>query len=183
MKKLLIVVDMQKDFITGTLGSSQAQAIVPFVKTKIEEYRGSGGRIIFTKDTHGGDYLETQEGRRLSVVHCVAGTDGHDIAGELDTAGCEIFEKTSFGSSALAEYLAETIGDTDEIELCGLCSDICVVSNALILKARFPETLVTIDTRCCAGVTQKSHEAALLTMKMCQVNVIGEREQEGGQIV
>jgi len=174
MKKLLIVVDMQNDFITGSLGSPQARAIVPFVREKIEAYKTNRDKVIFTRDTHEAGYLETQEGRQLPVVHCVAGTDGHDISGELDTAGCEIFEKTSFGSLALADYVAETAGDADEIEVCGLCSDICVVSNALILKARFPETVVTVDAECCAGVTQESHEAALLTMKMCQVNVLGE---------
>ncbi|AIZ56876.1 nicotinamidase/pyrazinamidase [Candidatus Methanoplasma termitum] len=170
MRRLLIVVDMQNDFITGSLGSPQAQAIVPAVQEKIKSYRKAGDKIIFTRDTHYADYLETQEGRRLPVVHCIEGTDGHRIADELNTTGCKIFDKTTFGSLELAEGL----GEYDEIELCGLCSDICVVSNALILKAKFPETVVTVDAGCCAGVTEESHKAALITMKMCQVNLIGE---------
>jgi len=174
VKKLLIVVDMQNDFITGSLGSSQAQAILPYVKSKIEEYKRDGSRIIFTRDTHYENYLDTQEGKRLPVVHCVDGTCGHAIADDLETTDSEIFDKPTFGSLALAKWLAETAGDVDEIELCGLCTDICVVSNALILKAQFPETTITVDAKCCAGVTEESHKAALLTMKMCQINVIGE---------
>ena len=171
MDKLLIVVDMQNDFITGSLGSPQARQILPFVKEKIEQYKKEGHKVIFTRDTHSANYLETQEGRRLPVIHCVSGTDGHAIACDLDITGGEIFDKPTFGSLELANSLAD---GPDEIEICGLCSDICVVSNALILKARFPETTVTVDARCCAGVTEESHKAALLTMKMCQVNVIGE---------
>ena len=176
MKKLLIVVDMQKDFVTGALGSPQAQYIVPFVKSKIDEYKNGGFKIIFTRDTHYENYLDTQEGKRLPVIHCIEGADGHSVVDELSTAGCEIFDKPTFGSLELAKYLADTTNDVEEIELCGLCSDICVVSNALILKAQFPETNVTVDSRCCAGVMEESHRAALLTMKMCQVNVIGEEE-------
>jgi len=172
MRKLLIVVDMQNDFITGSLGSLQAQRIVSNVKAKIEEFESNGDKIIFTRDTHYDDYRDTQEGMRLPVVHCIEGTEGHKIAGEFDTDGYEIIDKPTFGSLELAERAAE--GKYDEIELCGLCSDICVISNALILKARLPETTVTVDARCCAGVTDESHKAALLSMKMCQVNVTGE---------
>ena len=170
MRKLLIVVDMQNDFITGSLGSPQAEQIVPGVMDKIAAYRQSGDKIVFTRDTHTEDYLETQEGRMLPVKHCIADTEGYLIAEKLDTDGCEIFDKPSFGSIALAEQAAA--GGYDEIELCGLCTDICVVSNALILKARLPETKIVVDAACCAGVSEESHEAALLTMKMCQVNVI-----------
>ncbi|MCL2318281.1 MAG: cysteine hydrolase [Methanomassiliicoccaceae archaeon] len=172
MKRLLIVVDMQKDFITGTLGSPQAQAIVPAVKEKIESFKKAGDKIIFTRDTHSEDYLETQEGRILPVIHCIEGTEGHNITEELETEGCEIFDKYSFGSLALAQYIKQIAKDVDEIELCGLCSDICVVSNALILKAKFPETVVKVDAACCAGVTEESHRAALTTMRMCQVSVV-----------
>lgn len=172
MAKILIVVDMQNDFITGTLGSSQAQDIVSNVKRKIEIYKQNGDKIIFTRDTHYDDYLETQEGQYLPIIHCIAETEGHKIESGLNTEGCEVFDKTSFGSLILAKQLAEAKEKYDEIELCGLCSDICVVSNALILKAQFPETKITVDARCCAGVTEESHKAALLTMKMCQVNVI-----------
>ena len=172
MKKLLIVVDMQNDFITGTLGSQQAQAILPNVKAKIEHYKQNGGKIIFTRDTHHDNYLATQEGKYLPVAHCIEGTAGHLIAEELDTTGCELFDKPNFGSLELAKRVAD--GGYDEIELCGLCTDICVVSNAIILKAQLPETKVTVDPLCCAGVTEESHKAALLTMKMCQVRVLNE---------
>lgn len=172
MKKLLVVIDMQNDFITGTLGSAQAQKIVPNVKSKIEEYKQSQNQVIFTRDTHFDNYLQTQEGKYLPVVHCTEGTHGHAIAAELDTTNCEILDKNTFGSLELSEYIAKKAVDVEEVELCGLCSDICVVSNALILKARLPETTITVDATCCAGVTEESHKAALLTMKMCQVNVI-----------
>ena len=169
MKKLLIVVDMQNDFIAGALGSPRAERILPYVKAKIAECRQRGDAVLFTRDTHDEGYLETQEGRRLPVPHCVAGTDGHLIADGLDTEGCEVFDKGSFGSIELAERVAE--GGYGEIELCGLCTDICVVSNALILKARLPETKVSVDARCCAGASEEGHDAALLTMKACQVDV------------
>ena len=170
MKKLLIVVDMQNDFITRTLGSEMAQAILPNVMARIEEYKQNGHDVMFTRDTHGENYLETQEGRHLPVVHCVEGTDGHLIACELDTVGCDIFDKPTFGSMDLAEHVAA--GGYGEVELCGLCTDICVVSNALILKAKLPETIITVDASCCAGVTVEGHKAALLTMKTCHVNVV-----------
>ena len=169
MKRLLIVIDMQNDFITGTLGSPQAQMILPKVKAKIEHYKQNGDKVLFTRDTHYDNYLMTQEGKYLPVAHCIKGTEGHFIADELNTDGCEIFDKPTFGSLALAKEVATS--DFDEIELCGLCTDICVVSNALILKAQLPETLITVDAQCCAGVTEESHKAALVTMKMCQVNV------------
>jgi Amidases related to nicotinamidase len=174
MKKLLIVVDMQNDFITGALGSLQAQQIVPAVKAKIEMYRQSGDKVLFTRDTHDDDYMATQEGKYLPIVHCVEGTAGHLIAVGLNADGCEIFDKPTFGSLELAEQVAA--GKYDEIELCGLCTDICVVSNALILKAQLPETKISVDASCCAGVTEESHKSALLTMKMCQVNVINGEE-------
>ena len=172
MKRLLIVVDMQNDFVTGSLGSPLAQQIVPPVKAKIEEYKKSGDKIVFTRDTHSADYLTTQEGKYLPVTHCVEGTDGHLIIGELDVSGCDVFDKPTFGSLELAELVGE--GDYGEVEICGLCTDICVVSNALILKAQLPETKITVDAACCAGVTEESHLAALLTMKMCQVDIINQ---------
>ena len=175
MKKLLIVIDMQNDFITGSLGSPQARAILPNVKAKIEHYRQNGGKILFTRDTHYENYLETQEGKYLPVAHCIEGTEGHLIADIFDTDGCDIFDKPAFGSLELGQLVAK--GNYNEIELCGLCTDICVVSNALILKAQLPETAITVDAKCCAGVTEESHKAALLTMKMCQVNIIDEVEK------
>jgi nicotinamidase-related amidase len=171
MKKLLIVVDMQNDFITGTLGSSQAQAIVPYVKAKVAEFRKEGHTVLFTRDTHFENYLSTQEGKNLPVPHCIKGTKGHEVTAELSTEGCEVFDKPTFGSLELAKRVAEIAADFGEIELCGLCTDICVVSNALILKAQLPETKVVVDAKACAGVTTESHNAALLTMKMCQVDV------------
>jgi len=176
MKRLLIVVDMQNDFITGSLGSPQAHAILPNVRKKIELYKKNGDDVLFTRDTHSDDYLDTQEGRFLPVVHCIEGTEGHSIADELDTEGCLMFDKPTFGSLELAEQVAA--GGYDEIELCGLCTDICVVSNALILKAQLPETVITVDAGCCAGVTEESHKAAVLTMKMCQVNMINGDEND-----
>lgn len=172
MKKILLVIDMQKDFVTGSLGSPQAVSIVPAVKEKIAQYRQGQHDVIFTRDTHGEDYLTTQEGRHLPVEHCIRHTPGHEIIDELEVGSSEVWDKPSFGSLDLAEHLADHYPDLDEIELCGLCSDICVVSNALILKAKFPETTVSVDAKCCAGVTEESHQAALLTMKMCQVSII-----------
>ncbi|MCL2530215.1 MAG: cysteine hydrolase [Coriobacteriia bacterium] len=172
MKKLLIVVDMQNDFITGSLGSAQAELIVPKVKEKIEAYRNNGWDVLFTRDTHQDNYLNTQEGALLPVVHCVEGTEGHAISEALLVAGSEVFDKPHFGSLELAKKVAQ--GGYDEVELCGLCTDICVVSNAIILKAELPETRITVDAGCSAGVSEESHNAALLTMKMCQVNIIGE---------
>lgn len=163
--KTLIVVDMQKDFIDGSLGTKEAEAIVDNVKAKIDLYRANGDEIIFTRDTHQQNYLETNEGRHLPVVHCVEGTPGWEINSRLDTSGCEIINKPSFGYTGWAGR-----GFT-EVELIGLCTDICVVSNALIIKALYPEIKVSLDARCCAGVTPESHNAALLTMKMCQVEV------------
>lgn len=168
-KKLLIVVDMQNDFISGALGSKAAQAIVPAVAEKIKRYKQNGDSVIFTRDTHQKEYLSTQEGKYLPVLHCVAGTEGHKIASGLDTAGAEIIDKPSFGSMELSKHVAAM--NPSEIELCGLCTDICVVSNALILKAALPETKITVDSRACAGVSEESHNAALTTMKMCQINV------------
>lgn len=168
MKKTLIVIDMQNDFIDGALGTAEAVEIVPLVKKKIEEYRACGGEIIFTRDTHGEDYLDTPEGKKLPVVHCVKGTQGWEISPQLDVSGCEVIDKPTFGWTGWNERSFE------KIELVGLCTDICVVSNALILKATFPEIEITVDASCCAGVTPESHAAALTTMKMCQINVIGE---------
>lgn len=163
MKRTLIVVDMQKDFIDGSLGTPEAQAIVENVKRKIDEYRDRGDEIIFTRDTHGENYLDTNEGKHLPVVHCVKGTPGWEIDARLDTAGCVCVDKTSFGYTGWLDFALE------DVELVGLCTDICVVSNALIIKALYPEIDVRVDPSCCAGVTPESHLAALETMKMCQV--------------
>lgn len=174
MKKLLIVIDMQNDFIDGALGTKEAQAIVPNVKKKIEEYKARGDGIIFTRDTHLSNYLDTNEGKHLPVKHCIQGTYGWLISDELDNGvGYPVIDKYTFGFDGWVHYDFEE-RHFEEIELVGLCTDICVVSNALILKALYPEINITVDASCCAGVTPESHRAALTTMKMCQINVIGE---------
>ena len=169
MKKTLIVIDMQNDFIDGALGTKEAQAIVPNVKKKIEEYKARGDEIIFTRDTHFSNYLETNEGKHLPVEHFIEGTHGWQIRDELFTEPMPIVDKPTFGNLHWKSFF-----DFEEVELVGLCTDICVVSNALILKAMYPEANITVDASCCAGVTPESHQAALTTMKMCQINVIGE---------
>lgn len=178
MRKTLIVVDMQKDFIDGALGTKEAVAIVPNVKKKIEAYIQNGDEIIFTRDTHHENYLETSEGKNLPVVHCIEGTDGWKIPAELDVPECEHIDKRSFGWDMWdMEYNSEgNLVDRNfyEIEIVGLCTDICVVSNALILKALYPEVKITVDASCCAGVSPETHNAALTTMKCCQINIIGE---------
>ena len=166
MKKTLIVIDMQNDFIDGSLGTAEAVAIVDNVKAKIEEYKKNGDEVIFTRDTHHDNYIDTNEGKHLPVVHCIEGTTGWEIKDVLPTDGCEIINKPSFGYTGWKDYKFE------EVELIGLCTDICVVSNALIIKALFPEIKVSVDSSCCAGVTPESHDAALKTMQMCQVEVI-----------
>ena len=168
--KILVVVDMQNDFIDGALGTAEAVAIVPSVIEKIKKYESDGGIIVYTKDTHPEDYLSTREGKYLPVKHCIKGTQGHNIPAEILRGHDLIIEKPTFGSLELVDYLGSI--DFDEVELVGLCTDICVVSNALLVKAAFPEKDVTVDSSCCAGVTPDSHNAALTTMKMCQINVI-----------
>ena len=165
MKRTLIVIDMQKDFIDGALGTPEAQAIVPAVREKINAYRKRGDEIIFTRDTHGPDYLSTPEGKKLPVEHCLKGTPGWELAPGLWEPGEKIIDKPTFGYTGWGDM------EFEEIELVGLCTDICVVSNGLILKAMFPEAEITVDPACCAGVTPESHQAALMTMKMCQIQV------------
>ena len=165
MKRTLIVVDMQNDFIDGCLGTAEAQSVVGNVAKKIAEYKSRGDEIIFTRDTHGENYLDTPEGKKLPVVHCVKDTDGWQISSKLDTTDALVIDKPNFG------YTEWGTMSFDEIELVGVCTDICVVSNALILKALFPDAVISVDATCCAGVTPESHNAALLTMKMCQIDV------------
>ena len=167
--KVLCVIDMQNDFIDGALGTKEAEAIVENVKAKIELYRKNGDTVIFTRDTHSEDYMNTQEGKNLPVPHCIKGSKGWEVSEKLDTASDKIIDKPTFGSFELAEYIS-TLADVDEIELIGLCTDICVISNAMILKARFTETPIKVDSTCCAGVTPESHTNALGAMKMCQIN-------------
>lgn len=169
--KVLIVVDMQNDFIDGALGTREAQAVLPHVVDKVKEF---DGRIIFTRDTHGEDYLQTQEGKKLPVKHCIRGTDGWQIHDALRPYCAESpVDKDSFGSMALGRQLMQQDKEEaiDLIELVGLCTDICVISNAMILKAALPETEICVDSACCAGVTPESHLRALKAMEACQIAI------------
>lgn len=174
-KRYLVVVDMQNDFVDGALGTPEAASIV---ERCAEAARSFDGEVVFTQDTHGPDYLATQEGRNLPVEHCIKGTDGWRLVEALAEAQRErdarVFEKGAFGSWELAEHLRR-VHESDPIEsveLVGLCTDICVVSNALLIKAALPEVPVSVDASCCAGVTPASHEAALATMRSCQVDIL-----------
>lgn len=178
--KVLVVVDMQKDFVDGALGSPEAQAIVPNVAAKVKEYAEMAeGLVVYTRDTHFANYADTREGRYLPVPHCIFETEGWEIVPEVlnDYAAVAIFDKDTFGYSAIAEEIGYIVNgeldqEIDSIEVCGLCTDICVVSNALILKASFPDIPFTVDSSCCAGVTPEKHEAALEVMRSCQIDVI-----------
>lgn len=170
MKKLLVVVDMQNDFIGGPLGTREAEAVVPAVAARIKRAKADGDEILFTRDTHGDDYPASAEGKKLPVAHCLRGTYGWQIDGRLDTAGAKILDKPAFGSVALGEYVRS--GGYGEIELVGVCTDICVISNALLVKAFSPETRVAVRRDCCAGVTPESHENALRAMAVCQIEII-----------
>ena len=170
MKKAIVVVDMQKDFIDGALGTKEAQEMLPRMEAKLSAAQAAGTKLVFTMDTHGEDYLATQEGRRLPVPHCIRGTEGWEIAASLQPfvrAAAAVVEKPAFGSTELPALLEHC----DEIESVGLCTDICVISNALVLKAFYPEKKISVDASCCAGVTPASHAEALRAMKMCQVDV------------
>lgn len=181
MKKILVVIDMQKDFVDGALGSVAAKAIVPNVCEKINIYIDNKDLIYFTKDTHEENYLETQEGKNLPVRHCIKGTKGWELDEAIQevaekiiksTDGNSVFEKETFGAIELAKMLVKIKDEISEIELVGLCTDICVISNAMLLKAFMPEVKISVDARCCAGVTSESHDNALEAMKMCQIQVI-----------
>lgn len=168
--KLLVVVDMQKDFVDGALGTPEAVAIVPKVRDKILKCRADGWMVIFTRDTHTEAYLKTQEGKKLPVIHCVKGTLGWEIVPELSVEDSSIFDKVTFGSMELAQYAAG-LSDLEAIQLIGLCTDICVISNALLLKAALPEIPISVDADCCAGVTPESHRNALAAMEACQIEI------------
>ena len=169
MPKILIVVDMQNDFIDGPLGSKEAVAIVPYVKTVIESF---DGKVFFTRDTHFDNYMQTQEGANLPVPHCIKDTNGWQIRSELDSLRkTEPIDKLTFGSSDLINVLKNE-SDIESITFIGLCTDICVISNAMVVKAFFPEIPLTVDAKGCAGVTPESHARALDAMKMCQIKVI-----------
>lgn len=177
--KILIVVDMQNDFVSMALGTPEAQAIVPEVVKKIEEYKNDKNDfIVFTRDTHYSDYMETLEGKKLPVPHCIVGSEGWDIIRELNVDETNpVVDKKTFGYEkwdALFKAFGIYYSQIDEIELCGLCTDICVISNALILRALYPDKPIIVDAKCCAGVTPEKHKAALEVMKSCQIDVINE---------
>lgn len=174
MQDILVVVDMQNDFIDGTLGTKEAEAIVPAVERKVREFPG---RVIFTRDTHDESYLNTQEGRKLPVPHCIRGTAGWEIHPALDKLRKEpAIDKPVFGSVVLGEELLEANRSEPvaSVTLVGLCTDICVIANALLARAFLPEAEIIVDAACCAGVTPESHRNALEAMKVCQVRIDGE---------
>lgn len=171
MQNVLIVVDMQNDFIDGALGTQEAVAIVPNVKKKIEEF---DGLVLFTRDTHFDNYMESQEGKNLPVPHCIKGSKGWEIRTELEALRkTEAIDKLTFGSSELGQMLVDINSENaiSSITFIGLCTDICVISNAMIAKAFLPETEIIVDAKCCAGVSVESHENALKAMEVCQIKV------------
>jgi len=172
VKKILIAVDLQNDFITGALGTGEAVEMLPRAVRKIKEFDGP---VIFTMDTHGENYLETAEGRKLPVTHCVKNTEGWQLAPEIKAlvGDNRVVEKPTFGSMELPGLVMEFCRDElPEIEIIGICTDICVISNAMILKAAFPEASITVDSSCCAGVAPESHQRALGAMGACQIDII-----------
>lgn len=168
--KILMVIDMQNDFVSGSLGTKEAQMIVPNVVEKINNFKG---RIVFTRDTHNTNYLETEEGQKLPVEHCIKDTKGWEIIQEIN-ANENILDKYVFGSYELPKYLEERFGKIEEITLIGLCTDVCIISNAIILKSYFKEIPIIVDAKCIAGVSEQSHKNAIEAMKMCQIDIINE---------
>ena len=171
MQDILIVVDMQNDFIDGALGTKEAVEIIPFVKKRIEHFNG---KVLFTRDTHFENYMRTQEGMNLPVPHCIKGTNGWEIRPELDALRVtEPIDKLTFGSAELGSILVKENQENpiNSITFVGLCTDICVISNAMIAKVFLPEVQIVVDAKCCAGVTVESHENALKAMKMCQIKI------------
>ena len=174
-KKVLFVIDMQADFVTGALANSEAQKIVGSIAEKVKAYQDAGHFVFFTRDTHGESYLETQEGRLLPVEHCMEGTPGWEIVEGLREFATKenTLDKPAFGSLELPKWVfKKTDGDFDEMEFCGVCTDICVISNAMVMKAAFPEITLPVDSSCCAGVTPESHQTALDAMAACQMNIL-----------
>ena len=167
--KYLIVVDMQNDFITGSLGSELAKKIVPGVLEKVKNF---DGKVIFTRDTHFDNYMSTQEGRKLPVEHCIKDTEGWQICDELIGYADVVVDKITFGSVELPQILKDYGEEIEEVELCGLCTDICVISNAFVLKSSLPETKIVVDAKCCAGVSVESHETALSAMRAVQIEIV-----------
>ncbi len=176
-KKKFILIDVQNDFITGSLGTEEARRMLPRLMKKAECFLGE---ILMTQDTHSENYLDTQEGRMLPVVHCIKGTQGWEFPQELETLRMEkkirVYQKPCFGSTSLVSDLKDAYenGLLDSVELAGICTDICVITNALMIKSALPELPVSVDASCCAGVTPEKHKAALEVMKSCQIIITGE---------
>lgn len=169
--KVLAIIDMQKDFIDGALGTKEAIAIVPKVAARLAQAQADGETVVFTRDTHHADYLLTQEGRKLPVPHCLEGTDGWQIDAALAVEDAPVFDKPGFGSPALIEYL-RSLPALEGVEFIGLCTDICVITNAMMTKGALPEVPLSVRADCCAGVTPQSHETALQAMRMCQISIV-----------
>ena len=169
--KVLAIIDMQKDFIDGALGTKEAAAIVPKVTARLAQARKAGETVVFTRDTHHADYLSTQEGQKLPVPHCLEGTDGWQIDAALTVGDAPVFDKPGFGSPALIEYL-RSLPALGRVEFIGLCTDICVITNAMMTKGALPEIPLFVRADCCAGVTPQSHKTALQAMRMCQITII-----------
>lgn len=170
MKKALVVIDMQNDFVFGSLGSADAQAILPNVTERVKNARQNGEQVIFTRDTHGKDYLTTQEGKKLPILHCIKDTEGWSVCKGLQETGDVVFDKAVFGSIELASYLQQQAFES--VEFIGVCTDICVVSNVLLAKAICLDAEIFVRADCCAGLSKEKHAAALETMQSCQVTII-----------
>lgn len=169
--KVLAIIDMQKDFIDGALGTKEAVSIVPKVAARLKRAREDGETVVFTRDTHHADYLSTQEGRKLPVPHCMEGTAGWQIDAVLPVLDAPVFDKPGFGAPALIDYL-KGLPELESVEFIGLCTDICVITNAMMTKGALPEVPLFVRADCCAGVTPESHETALNAMKMCQISIL-----------
>lgn len=169
--KILVVIDIQNDFIDGSLGTEEAVKILPYVKNKIDEF---DGEVVFTMDTHDDNYLKTLEGNNLPIIHCKKGSEGWKIRDGIYKSGCKIFEKKNFSSLDLAKYLSDLDKNKkiESIEIIGLCTDICVVSNVMLIKSFLPEVKIIVDSKACAGVTEESHKKALAIMEICQIKIL-----------
>ena len=179
MKKTLVVVDMQNDFLTGALRNEEAIKVADYVKAKIDQAKQNGETIIFTRDTHGEDYMQTEEGRNLPVPHCIKGSKGWEIIPQLeaDKNADLIIDKETFGAKELADYFRKNADDVDEVEFVGVCTDICVISNVLLTKAMIPNKKIYVDAAGCAGVTATTHDTALAAMKACHIIVENEGKE------
>ena len=184
---VLVVVDMQNDFVSGALGTQEAFDIVPYVVGRVVDGLNRGETVLFTRDTHGEDYLTTQEGKKLPVPHCIRGTEGWEIIPQLQEYAAHPIDKPTFGSQSLGTLLKARDEDLrrrqgqpgiEKVTFIGVCTDICVISNALLAKAFLPEAEIVVDAACCAGVTPESHRTALRAMKACQITVEHEGEAD-----